>query len=278
MLSGRRLREKQELFATLHKVMAAMKAMAFAEMNRLQQQLGPETQCLQRYQQAMLALQEGRRLPTGSDAARKTVKNTEVVIGTERGFCGEINRRLSEHIQQQKAKTAERDYFIVGDRLQQLLDDGSFTGVTGAQSAEGIETVIDDLFARWLAQNQLPSLSSLQITYWDDMRHEITTLTALSQILPSNESTAADDFAPVCYTSKQELLRDLEPDLMFVLLHYATKMALLSENRQRMAHLDAATRHLKDKNEALQLQANQLRQSGIISEVEALLSVQDGLA
>ena len=45
--------------------------------------------------------------------------------------------------------------------------------------------MIDDLFARWLAQNQLPSLCRrCKITYWDDMRHEITTLTALSQILP----------------------------------------------------------------------------------------------
>ena len=33
---------------------------------------------------------------------------------------------------------------------------------------------------------------------------------------------------------------------MFVLLHYTTKWPCW-ENRQRMAHLDAATRHLKDK-------------------------------
>ena len=88
MLSGRRLREPLgTAIATPAQSHGGNEAMAFAEMNRLQQQLGLETQCLQRYQQAMLALQEGRRLPWDRMRHGKTVKNTEVVIGTERGFA-----------------------------------------------------------------------------------------------------------------------------------------------------------------------------------------------
>ncbi|MBK8971335.1 MAG: F0F1 ATP synthase subunit gamma [Hahellaceae bacterium] len=276
MLSSRRLREKQALFATLHKVMGAMKAMAFAEMNRLQQQMVSEQVCLMRYQQAM------RALLAGTEPAQQLRRSntTEIVIGTERGFCGEINRRLADYVSQDVP--SDHTLLLIGERLHQSVSGRAFKRFSGAQSGEGIEAVVDALFEYWQGADGTPDSSDLRVTYWDDTHHQVATLTALMPLAaavgePLNE-TSPDDYTPACYLPREVLRRELEPDLVFALLHCAVKMALLSENRQRVSHLDAATRHLKDKNENLRVQANQLRQSNIISEVEALLSVQEGLA
>ena len=160
-----------------------------------------------------------------------------LIIGSERGFCGDFNDKLVEQLHRrfsiqdwQRAKL-----IVVGNKLQPMLteNDGQNIAIRGADIADEIVTVLD-------------SLAQVFAGY-----HPIDALYVLHH---------------------GEAVNDIITDhFLFHSLQRILYLSLMAENQHRVQHLERATRHLEDSTEQLNRKINALRQEEIIEEIEVIL-------
>ncbi|ABC27806.1 F0F1-type ATP synthase, gamma subunit [Hahella chejuensis KCTC 2396] len=264
MPSRRQLQGKKELYATLNKIMTALKALAYAETRKLQRQIPPQLAIAERMRAAIAKLQQH---PMADNPLNKLI----IVLGTERGFCGDINRRLLDATAE-IIRTTPCGVILVGDRLYRHAhaDFEVLAQVTGPSVAEDVESVTDELVTLLTQHSARYPLIEVEILYYHEQEERPRRFPLFSKPMQGNSAT---NIAPMMYRPAQELLLELIPMYLFASLQSCLKDALLGENRKRLSHLEYATRHLQERMNALTLQTNMLRQEEIIEEIEALLFV-----
>ena len=72
-------------------------------------------------------------------------------------------------------------------------------------------------------------------------------------------------------TLSESPIGGLTEHYLFTLIHWLLYTSLVAENRQRVAHLDSAIRHLDNRSLQLTHLNNVLRQEEIIEEIEVIL-------
>ncbi|MDG9669055.1 F0F1 ATP synthase subunit gamma [Hahella sp. CR1] len=264
MPSRRQLQSKKELYATLNKIMAALKALAYAETRKLQRQIPPQLAIAEHMRAAIAKLQQH---PSEDRPLNKLV----IVMGTERGFCGDINRRLLDATTEMM-RTTPCGAILVGDRLYRHAHANFevLAQVSGPSVAEDVESVTDELVALLSQHSQRYPLTEAEILYYREQDGHPRRFPLFPK---RNHGGAAAAITPMMYRPAPELLLELIPMYLFASLQSCLKDALLGENRKRLSHLEYATRHLQERMNALTLQTNMLRQEEIIEDIEALLFV-----
>ncbi|OZG70105.1 hypothetical protein BTA51_27895 [Hahella sp. CCB-MM4] len=264
MVSQRELHNRKELYATLHKILAALKALAYAETHKLQRQIAPQQAITERMRKAV------SRLRNGSVADEET--QLIIVLGTERGFCGDINHRLLQRLQELSlsAKDEAISCILVGDRLIQQAGEhlNILARIPGASVTEDVESMVDAVMSEALKQPDRFSLFNMKTLYYD----EPNSCELLQSIFPEPEAHQDSGVPPLLYRSPAELLSELIPLYLFTMLQSCAKEALLGENKRRLSHLENATRHLNERMDEIALKSNHVRQESIIEEIEALLA------
>jgi len=76
---------------------------------------------------------------------------------------------------------------------------------------------------------------------------------------------------PVLNLSPEKFLIELMEQYLFAALHEMLYTSLMSENHNRVTHLEGAVKHLDDESDELSRQYNALRQEEIIEEIEVIL-------
>ncbi|MDX2481589.1 MAG: FoF1 ATP synthase subunit gamma [Desulfuromusa sp.] len=197
-----------------------------------------------------------------------------LLIGTERGFCGDFNQSLLHHLELtfKTHPCGEPLLIAVGHKLHTLIENkvGIITLVDGANVVEEVIIVLNQV---------VQTLSSLQ------KKHGILTLYGLyhsgnsgvviQKLLPSFQHyllrPAHFPHPPELNLPPADFLLELAEQYLFAALHEILYTSLMAENRNRVAHLDGAVKHLDDKSEELSRQSNALRQEEIIEEIEVIL-------
>jgi F-type H+-transporting ATPase subunit gamma len=259
----RRLRHLGEL----REILGSMKSLAFMQAQRLERGRAARAALAASLDRAAAALvawyPEAVPAPAPGPPAW-------VVLGAERGFCGDLNGALAARLAAEAGAEPSGPVIAVGRRLRDLLADQGVhvVGVPGADMVEALDGVLEGV-AEALAARQAPAALGL---LYHDPEAEAVTLRPLIPPFPRPAAGGAPAGSPpVLNMPPRDLARALEEQLVLTRLQGALHDALLAESRRRVSHLDGAVRHLDRRIDALRRRGNALRQEEIIEEIEVLL-------
>ncbi len=197
-----------------------------------------------------------------------------VVIGSERGFCGDYNHALVDALHAlHPAGSVDCPLLVcVGRKLAMLLEADTRVEqrIDGAGVLEEVTSRLNDLIRVLMTlQNGHGPLALFCLYHVSDGGITMRRLLPPFRQLPADR--ARPGYPPVLNLAPRELLGELTDHYLFAALHEVLYTALLAENQQRARHLQGAVRHLDEETERLGRRVNILRQEEIIDEIEVIL-------
>lgn len=203
----------------------------------------------------------------------KTPASIVLIIGSQRGFCGNFNDVLPEQLKTTfDDQQADNTLLIaVGQKLHNLIESMPFESllIEGANVAEEISKTAEQI-ARTLDKHK-QSLFSLTVLYHAADNHHIICEKLLPPFMQDEERKPAFTEPPLLNLTPVSFLLELTAEYLFAALHRILYASLMAENTQRVQHLEKAVKHLDEKTNKLSLKSNQLRQEEIIEEIEVIL-------
>jgi len=191
-----------------------------------------------------------------------------IIIGSERGFCGNFNESLIAQLTQ----VAPDRVIAVGSRLCTRLQNTNiaFTELSGANSSEEISQVLSSVSdAVSQLQNQY-ALFNLSVLFHQD-EHLSITLKALLPPFKDIKRSVEYKNEPLLNLQPSQFLLELVDQHIFSSLQGILYTSLAAENNQRLQHLDNAVRHLDEATEKLHKKSQIYRQEEITEEIEVIL-------
>ena len=274
------LAELSQRFARLNEIrdiMTAMKSLALVETRKLARSIG--------HQQRMLANIEAAAadflhfFPLVAASAPTTA--ILVLIGSERGFCGNFNERVMSAYDRLPPSQPAPPLILVGDRLRTKFTDQSrvVAALDGAAVAEDVPAVLDRLAdAVQQARGALAANSVAVLCLATQAAGEV----ALKHLLPIEPGPPAPrprlTHAPRLNLTPAAFAADLFDQHLLAALHGQLYGSLAAENRQRLAHMELAIDRLDQTVARVALKRNALRQEKIVEEIEVMLSSAMALA
>jgi F-type H+-transporting ATPase subunit gamma len=203
------------------------------------------------------------------------VAKTYLVLGSERGFCGDFNARLRWALEQRLKTGNQRRLPIiaVGTKLANelaALDTPIFCQLPGPLTAEESGELLPNLadsIQQLLARHGMPRLITLHHA------DETGTITETPLTPPFRGLSEAQDggHPPLLYESPEIVFHRLTEHYLFAFLRWLLDRSLLAEHQFRIRHLDGATRRIGDTIAALRTTSNRMRQEEITEELEVIL-------
>jgi F-type H+-transporting ATPase subunit gamma len=197
-----------------------------------------------------------------------------ILIGSERGFCGDFNRSLLKTMESVLPTHSPQQPMLiaVGRKLYTLMKDDArmVASIDGASVVEEVTALLIRLV------NELTALQH---------KHGVLTVYCLSQngedgeliheLLPPFQNLVHNhprfSCPPLLNLSPQEFFVELTDHYLFAALHEMLYISLVMENQYRVTHLEGAVKHLDDESAELSRQCNALRQEEIIEEIEEIM-------
>jgi F-type H+-transporting ATPase subunit gamma len=200
-----------------------------------------------------------------------------ILIGSERGFCGDLNETLLAAWQKRGqsnfpvTRHAADALVVVGGRLAARLPAGErVQALAGPSIAEDVNEVIVHLAEalRALLQRETAAALDLEVLHHepDSAAPQLARLEPFPEPPPGGAGTPPQlDLPPAA------LLPELGERHLLAQLQALLYAALAAENEQRLRHMEAAIRHIDEDSERLTVQRNRLRQEEITEEIEVLM-------
>jgi F-type H+-transporting ATPase subunit gamma len=264
------LQRHMESLADIRKIIRSMQSLAYIQTRKLGRRL-------ERQQQRLLAVERAAgdflAFRPGLPAVRRAPA-VLIVIGSERGFCGDFNETLVDHLYGPDYAGREPGPVVigVGRRLCDLLQNRArgLYPIAGADVPEELDRVLGDLLAatQALREREGPLRLDLLCHGAEDPVPSTKTLFPPFGDLPRRRPGGAP---PLLNLPPEEVLTGLMEHYLLAALHQSLHTALMAENRRRVQQLEAAGRHLDERLAALERKGRQLRQEEIIEEIEVIL-------
>lgn len=197
-----------------------------------------------------------------------------LLIGSERGFCGEFNQELLNYSAQfvNNSPDVKPVFIIVGRKLYNLMQDDPhiYQQISGPNVVEEVPVVLEQTVQILTKLQQQQPLMSLYSVYHGGEQGMIT-----KKLLPPFQQKQLQpqrfQHAPELNLSPEDFLVNVAEQYLFTALHELLYTSLLEENHNRIMHLDGAVKHLESKVDELTQQCNILRREEITEEIEVIL-------
>lgn len=270
MSKRRSLERERNSLGEIGEILGSMKTLAYMETRKLARFLQAEERMIESIEQAAEDF-----LSFEPELARTPASGTPVIliVGTERGFCGDFNRVLVERLEARRAEMPEEDarIIVVGHKLHGMLESDAQVAafLDGASVAEDVGRTVQALIRELdmlRADRQGLRLTALYFDTSDSV--------AAERLLPAFAAEPpAPRFAhpPLLNVPPAQFLLDLADHFLLAKLNHMLNASLMAENSRRVTHLDKAVRHLTDRSLELSRKAQSLRQEEIIEEIEVIL-------
>jgi len=249
-------------------IMTAMKSLSLVETHKLTRFIG--------HQRCMLANIKAAAtdfltfFPVVSTA--ETQPAILVIIGSERGFCGNFNERvLTALADLPEAQTAPA-LLVVGHRLGSKLEahNGVITRLDGPTVTEDVPTVLNRLLDTLHTVSRQLSGNGVALFC---LAHETEGEPALKSLLPLTPLNVPSlGHPPLLQLAPPDFFAELLDQYLLSALYGLLYESLMAENRQRLAHMEHALDRLHETLDRLALKRNALRQEKIVEEIEVILS------
>ena len=271
MTRRRDLEKHRRSLSEIRDIMNAMKNLAYMETHKISGLLDAQDSVVKHIE--TVAADFLCFYPEMLTETKNTSAKVYLLIGTERGFCGDFNHILLRHFKAiQKADDAhELRIITVGHKLEMLLNDETTTKlIDGASAAEEVDKVLNQIVNQLVAiQTEYGSLNLYAIYHGNE--NQIIN----QQLLPSFQNLlhqkVQETLPPKLNLDPKKFLLELSYHYLFAVLNEILYTSLMAESRQRLAHLEGTVQHLDEQSEQLHHQANVLRQEEIIEEIEVIL-------
>lgn len=256
----------------INEIMNSMKSLAYMETRKLENLLETQHAIVEGIE-TMAADFLGFFPETLAHAERTT--NVCVLVGSERGFCGNFNESLARNLDTRREQPASETPFLiaVGRKLHQLLENDSRLCATidGASTADELTDVIKRLVDAIAAmQRQHGALSVSVLHHSLDERGIV-----LNRLIPSFERFRNErrhfPYPPLLNLEPRDFFIEITDQYVFAALHEVLYASLMAENHRRVRHLEGAVRNLEERSSALRRKCNALRQEEIVEEIEVIL-------
>jgi len=253
----------------IREVMHSMKILATMETHKLARFLAIQQRQVADIE-AMAADVLGH-FPTVRPAATPS-RHGYVLIGSERGFCGDFNDRIAHALPPVSVSEQADAILAVGHRLNTRLDEQTapVTPLDGAGATEQVASVLDALAQSIATFQQTHGPVSLTVIYHGNESGEVRQ----RALFPPFEALLAiphSGLPPQLQLSPSELFAALLDQYLFAVLSEVLYTSLMAENQKRVQHLEAALRHLDERREDLARRSRALRQEEITEEIEVIL-------
>jgi F-type H+-transporting ATPase subunit gamma len=265
------LEKRLEGLSDIREIVNSMKTLAYMETRKLARFLDAQRAVVASIEEVagdLLAFYP-EVLPEALDSPA-----VHLLIGSERGFCGDFNHALLRDLQRRLADhpPAAHRLVVVGGKLLTLLDGDP--RVAAAIDGAG---VVEEVFP--LLSRLVDALSRLEarrggitvFCLYHESEEEIVMKPLLPPFRKLRPGSAQFNHPPVLHQSPQDFMLELAEHYLFSALHEMLYTSLMAENRKRLSHLEGAVRHLDEESGQLARRRNALRQEEIIEEIEVIL-------
>ena len=262
----------------IRSILNAMKNLAFMEIHKLQRFKTMQGQAVTNIERAALDFLDF--YPGLANADGHSMQLC-ILLGAERGFCGDFNESLIKAIESQ----AYSGVIAIGSRLVNRLEGinaNIIATLEGANVSEEVPMVINRLID---TINSLPDyrngfkntsfkavpLLQLTVVYHDDASNQINQRQIFPPFPQQNEQTVHYRNPPILNLEPGVFFADLVDYYLFAVLHEIFYISLMAENHRRQQHLEGAVNHLDDETVKLQRKSQIYRQEEITEEIEVIL-------
>lgn len=274
------LRQRMKAIETIKKITHAMRLIAMSSHAQLKHQENP----LRQYVDTALDL--FAKAQTGDTNWRhplmhlhETTENSKqliILIGSQKGLCGNFNTTLLHHYDQALAATVDKqiDLIAVGKKaLDHTKNDKRTTLISSYEkfSIQNLFTIAqeitDYIIHSGINYNSISIISNIPVSFFYQ-RPTTTVLVPFSQIGLPSAITAHEGY----YWEQEptEILNSLLITYLEARIEQLLFQSLLAEHAARFVSMDSSTRNAKNLLDATKLQYNKLRQAKITKELTEL--------
>lgn len=201
-----------------------------------------------------------------------------MLIGSERGFCGNFNERVLAALDDLPSWEPAPTLLLVGHRLGIKLENhpGVIARLDGATVTEDVPGVLNRLMdALHAASRQISGAGAALYSLAHDNEGE----PKLKRLLPlAPPQPPRLSHPPRLQLTPTEFFAELLDQYLLAVLYGLLYESLAAENRQRLAHMEHALDRLDESVARLALKRNALRQEKIVEEIEVILSSEQAFA
>jgi F-type H+-transporting ATPase subunit gamma len=270
MSKRRDLELHRDSLEEIGEILSSMKTLAYMETRKLSRFLEAENKVVE---SIVAVAQDFLGFHPELPGALRDATPVFLVVGSERGFCGDFNRALTRRLAEvlHEHEDDRPRVVAVGHKLGLMLDgDASVAAfIDGASVAEEVpsvlQSIIDELDA---LQRKVGGLALFGIYHHNDDIALAALLPPFAEQPPAGPGFA---FAPLLNVPAEDFYGDLVDHYLFAALNHMLYTSLMSENQRRVSHLDGAVRHLDDQSGELTRRCRALRQEEITEEIEVIL-------
>ena len=249
-------------------IMTAMKSLSLVETRKLARFIGHQRRMLGNIETAAADFLSAYPAAPASPKAPTIL----LLIGSERGFCGNFNDRILIALNAMSRTAPEPLLVVLGHRLQTKLEGhpGVISSLDGPTVTEDVPSVLNSLMdALHAASGHLVHDGATLACLAHDAEGEVV----LKQVLPLALPMAAPlSHAPRLQLKPQEFFAELLDQYLLAVLYGLLYESLAAENHQRLAHMEHALDRLDETLAHLVAKRNALRQEKIVEEIEVILS------
>jgi F-type H+-transporting ATPase subunit gamma len=269
MTRRRNLEHHRHSLAEIRDIMNSMKTLAYLETRKLGSFLDAQHTVLQSIEEVAADLLSF--YPEILPEAEAT-NPIHLLIGTERGFCGDFNHALLTYLASTPQDPDNSTLIAIGRKLNTLMEKDTRVAaqIDGASIAEEVTSVLTKVVSELTSLQEGQGMATVFCLY-----HCGEEGILLQKLLPPFAHLLHQPrrfpHPPDLNLSPREFLVELIDHYLFATLHEMLYTSLMTENRQRVTHLERAVKHLDDESADLTRQCNALRQEEIIEEIEVIL-------
>lgn len=200
-----------------------------------------------------------------------------LLVGSERGFCGEFNDAVVQSFLTHRREAGEGSVVViaVGQKLSSMLERECplAAALAGPTVAEEVQQVLIGLMDRVLTlqrQEDRQRPGDLRIVHHrgDTGRSQVQVRRPLQ---PALWAARHDGFPPLLNLDPITCAAELFDHYLFAILHEVFYSSLMAENVSRFQHMEQAIQRLDEDISALVLRRNILRQEEITEEIEVIM-------
>jgi len=258
----------------IRSILNSMKNLAFMEVHKLLHFQTTQDKVVQAIENA--AMDFLGFYPYSPDADAK-IQHIVILIGTERGFCGDFNESLINEM----AATIYSDVIIIGSRLANRWPSTypePLVTLEGANVGEETPGIVSRLLGAITTQQETRGFFELTAVYHDNVLNRPTRQTLLPPFQQSVQPPHGFAFPPLLNLDPADFFADMVEHYLFAMLHKLCYTSLLAENQRRLQHLEGAVRHLDDETAKLHRKSQIYRQEEITEEIEVILLNADNIS
>ncbi|HSB44319.1 MAG TPA: FoF1 ATP synthase subunit gamma [Nitrospira sp.] len=258
----------------ISEIMSAMNNLAMMEIHKL-------TRLLSAQQRVVVSMETAARdfLAFHPEALPRDRGGTPLylVIGSERGFCGDYNGRLLSELERHLHTAGEKEplMVVVGRKLSGRMagDPRLVAAIDGPTVSEEIPRVLVEIIQRIhdLRQERQDSRTFVMTAVYRVAGTDGITIQPLRPFETIPRVETGGSTAPLLTLPPRVFIAELVDLYLFAILHEIFYSALMAESRERLTHLDGALKRLEKETSELRLRRNILRQEEITEEIELIM-------